>query len=339
MGRPALKGRYTNGMMRSAIYTFLFIAGLGGMYIAHAQLTSTDPITIDLSPNYPAPYQIVTVTPESSSIDLSSSSITFTVNGRVVQQGSGQESASVAMGGPGSATTITITAVNNGNKYTKSVMIRPADVALVLEPTSTTHPFYEGGALVGSEGRVRIVAIPDLRTNSGVQLSASNLVYTWKNGDQILQSSSGIGKSVLSASAPVRYRDTVVSVTVATTDQSIVGQSSVLVSPGDPVIQVYENDPLLGPRYETALTNNVTLTESEATYRAVPYYFTTTPTLTWQVNGTPSQTGPDITVRPSGNGRGTALVGVSASSGTLGQSASTNFSVTFGQSSSGLFGL
>ena len=326
-------------MMRRAIYTIILLAGLAGMYVAHAQLTSTDPITITLSPDYPAPYQIVTVTPESSSIDLSSSAITFAVNGKVVQQGSGQESASVAVGGPGSVTTITVTAVNNGNKYTKSVTIRPADVAIVLEPTSTTHPFYEGGALVGSEGRMRIIAIPDLRTSKGVQLPASSLVYTWKNGDQILESSSGIGKSVLSASAPVRYRDTVVSVTVATPDQSIVGQASVLISPGDPVIQIYENDPLLGPRYENALTNRVTLTDSEATYRAVPYYFTTTPTLTWQVNGTPSQTGQDITVRPSGNGKGTALVGVSATSGTLGQSASTNLSITFGQSSSGLFGL
>lgn len=321
------------------LLALLLLLGTGASYVAHAQLTSTDPLTLDLDPEYPAPYQIVTVTPESSQIDLAASSITFSVNGRVVQKGSGQESASIAVGGPGTATTVTVTAVNNGNTYTKSITIRPADVALLLEPTSSTHPFYEGAALIGSEGNIRIVAIPDLRTSGGAQISPSNLVYTWKNGDQILESASGIGKSVLTASAPVRYRDTVITVTVSSQDSSVVGEASALISPGDPLVRIYANDPLLGPRYETALSDSVTLTDSEATYRAVPYFFTTTPSLTWEVNGTPSQTGQDITVRPSGNGKGTAVLGVSASSGTLGQAADADLSVTFGQSTSGLFGL
>lgn len=321
------------------LVAFLLATGIGAACVAHAQISSTDPLTLDLNPQYPSPYQIVTITPESSQIDLSASTLTFKVNGKIVQQGSGAQAASVAVGGPGSVTTVTVIAVNNGNTYTQSLTLRPADVALVVEPNSTTHPFYEGGSLIGGEGNVRIIAMPDLRTSSGVQISPANLVYTWKNGDQILQSNSGIGKSVLTASAPVRYRDTVVTVTVSSQDSSVVGQAAVRIAPGDPVIRIYENDPLLGPRYETALSNTTTLADSEATYRAVPYFFTSLPSLTWQVNGTPSQTGQDITVRPSGNGKGTAVLGVSASSGTLGQSANTNLSVIFGQQSSGLFGL
>ena len=327
-------------MIRRALFgAFLAIAGFGAVYAAHAQLGATDPLTISINPDYPRPYQIVTVTPQSSLIDLAASTVTISANGTVVQKGTGGESASVAVGGPGTVTHITVTAVNNGQTYSQSLDVRPADVALVVEPTSTTHPFYDGGALIGSEGRLRIVAIPDLRTSSGAPISPANLVYTWKNGDQILEGSSGIGKSILTATAPIRYRDTTITVTVSSQDSSVVGQASVLISPQDPLIRVYENDPLLGPRYDTALPSTVTLTDSEATYRAVPYFFTSTPSLTWQVNGTPSQTGPDITVRPSGNGKGTALLGVSASSGSLGQSANTSLSVTFGQSSSGIFGL
>lgn len=341
--RPS-KERYTNAMVQSArqwlsLLVLLFVVGVSAAYVAHAQISSTNPLDLELNPPYPSPYQIVTVTPSSSMIDLSASTVTFKVNGKIVQQGSGGSAASIAIGGPGSVTTVTVTAVNNGNTYTQSLTIRPADVALVVEPVSTTHPFYEGASLVGSDGNVRIIAMPDLRTSSGAQISPANLVYTWKNGDQVLQSNSGIGKSVLTASAPIRYRDTVVTVTVSSQDSSVVGQASVRISAGDPVIRVYENDPLLGPRYETALSNTTTLADSEATYRAVPYYFTSFPSLTWQVNGTPSQTGQDITVRPSGNGKGTAVLGVSASSGTLGQAASANLSVTFGQQSSGLFGL
>jgi hypothetical protein len=324
-------------MIRRALLAAILLVGLGTC-VAHAQLGSTDPLTVSINPSYPRPYQIVTVTPGSTLIDLSASTITFTVGGKVVQKGTGTESASVAVGGPGTVTTVTVTAVNNGQTYTKSISIRPADVALLLEPTSTTHPFYEGASLIGSEGRIRLIAMPDLRTSAGTQIPSASLVYTWKNGDQVLQSASGIGKSVLTATAPVRYRDTAITVTVTSQDSSIVGQASVLVSPRDPLIRIYENDPLLGPRFDTALPGSITLNDTEATYRASPYYFTTIPTLTWEMNGTPSQTGQDITVRPSGNGKGTAVLGVSASSGTLGQSASNRLSVTFGKSSGGLFG-
>lgn len=325
-------------LSRSLLFAVLLGCATAG-YAAHAQLTGTDPLTLDLNPQYPGPYQTVTVTPESTSIDLSGSALTFMVNGAVVQKGTGGAPARIPVGGPGSATKVTVTATYNGTTYSSSVTIRPADVALILEPVSSTHPFYEGGALVGDQGNMRIIAMPDLRNSSGVQISPSTLEYVWKNGDQILQSSSGIGRSVLTATAPVQYRNTTVTVTVSTPDQSVVGQAAVLIVPTDPIVRIYEDDPLLGPRYETALPSAITLSDTEATYRAVPYYFTTAPNLTWTLNGSASQTGRNITVRPAGGGKGTALLGVSASTGALGQSASTNLSVKFGQDGGGLFGL
>ncbi len=330
-------------MMRRALSLIAVLGtglalSLGAGYAAHAQIGSTEPLTLTINPSFPRPYQIITVTPQSSLINLAASTVTFTVNGTVVQSGSGGESASIAVGGPGTLTTIRVTAVQDGQTYTQTATIRPADVALIVEPTSTTHPFYKGASLIGSEGRLRVIAVPDLRASSGAQISPSSLVYTWKNGNQVLQSASGIGKTVLTATAPVRYRDTVITVTVSSQDSSVVGQASVAISPRDPLIRIYENDPLLGPRFETALSDSVTLTESEATYRAVPYYFTSLPSLTWEVNGSPSQTGKDITVRPSGNGKGTAVLGVSATTGTLGQSAQTRLSVTFGEAANNIFG-
>jgi len=339
-------GRYTIDTMkfaRSVLPILSAVAVFGGAFIlsgngAHAQLGNVDPLTITISPQYPKPYQIVTVTPDSSYIDLSSSQVTISVNGAVVERGSGTQGASVAVGGPGKATTITVTASANGQTYTKSLTIHPADVALLVEPQSTTHPFYEGAPLIASEGRVRVVALPDLRTSSGDPIPPSSLVYTWKNGDQILQDQSGIGKSVLTAVAPVRYRDTTLSLTVATQNSSVVAYAQTAIAPTDPFVRMYENDPLLGPRFENALSNSVALTDSEKTYRAVPYFFASIPSISWQVNGAPSQSGQDITVRPTGSGKGTALLGVSASAS--GQLANTSLSVQFGVSqSTGIFGL
>lgn len=324
-------------MMRQLLVAGIALVGIGAA-AAHAQIGNTEALTVTLTPEYPRPYQVVTVSPESTLIDLAASQVVISVNGSVAYEGSGSESAQIAVGGPGETTNITVRATNNGQTYSKTLAVRPADVALLLEPAATNHPFYKGASLVATEGRLRIVAIPDLRTSTGAPLNPANLVYTWRNGTQLLTSASGIGKSVLSATAPVRYRDTVISVTVSTQDSSIVGQASVLVSPSDPFVRIYENDPLLGPRFDTALTGRVTLNDSEQTYRAVPYHFGTTPSLTWEVNGTASQTGKDITVRPSGSGRGTALLGIEAITTTPRQTAEGSVSVTYGQSSGGIFG-
>lgn len=324
-------------MIRQLLIGGILVLGVGAA-AANAQLGSTETLSVTLSPEYPRPYQVVTVSPESNLIDLAASQVVISVNGSVVYQGSGSESAQVAVGGPGQTTTITVRATNNGQVYSKSVEVRPADVALLLEPSASSHPFYKGGSLIATEGRLRLVAVPDLRTAAGVSLNPANLVYTWRNGNQLLTSASGIGKSVLSATAPVRYRDTVISVTVSTQDSSLVAQASAVISPTDPFVRIYENDPLLGPRFERALSGRITLADSEQTYRAVPYHFGTTPSLTWEVNGTASQVGQDITVRPAGSGRGTALLGVEAVTSAPRQTAEGSVSVLYGQQSTGIFG-
>lgn len=323
-----------------ALILALTLTGLGIMHASHAQFAGTEPLTLTITPSYPKPYSTAIVVPESTVIDLSSSAVTVTVNGTVVSKGSGAEPAYVTVGGPGTTSTVTVTAVNGGQTYTRRATIRPADVALVVEATSTSHPFYEGGRLIASEGGVRLVAIPDLRTAAGSIIPAASLVYTWRNGEQILQGSSGIGKSVLTATSPVKYRDARITVTVATQDQSIVAEAAAVIAPSDPILLVYRNDPLLGPLYGTALPRNVRLSGTEESFRAVPYFFGEKPAVTWTVNNTTSDTDADITVRSTGGGSGTATVGVSAVSPSAPQPATASLSVRFGEENAfNFFGL
>lgn len=325
-------------MKRAEVIALLVLAGLGVMH-AHAQLTGADPLTLTITPNYPRPYESVTIVPQSSVIDLSASTVTVTVNGKTVSKGSGAEAAYVTVGGAGTATTVNVTVVSNGQSYVKSVTLRPADVALVVEPQSTTHPFYGGAALVASEGGVRLIAVPNIRTAGGALVPAANLVYSWRNGEQVLADASGIGKSVLAATSPVRYRDALITVTVSTQDQSVVAEASTLVAPADPLVRLYRNDPLLGPLFGTALAGEIPLAGTEDTFRAVPYYFASAPAIAWRVNHVTNDTDSDITVRASGEGSGTALIDASAV-GAGGQSAAAQFSVAFGNESSfDFFGL
>lgn len=306
----------------------------------HAQQAGAEPLTISLSPQYPRPYQTVTVTPRSTLLDLAGSSVTVSANGAVVHKGSGAEQTNIRLGGPGSVTTISVSVVSEGKTYTKQAVVRPADVSLIIEPSGTAHPFYRGGVSVSSEGRLRIVAIPDIRTAAGARLSTQSLVYTWRLGDQILEAQSGVGKSTLTATAPVRYRDTTITLTVTSPDSAYVAQASTVVAPSDPLVRIYRNDPLLGPLFDSALTGTLAMDAEEQTFRAVPYFFASPPALTWSVNGAASGGEQDITLRSTGSGTGSASLTASAKQPANHQSADARLGIRFGSAGGlGIFGL
>lgn len=323
-------------MLRAVVIAFSLLISPA---LLHAQDVGAEPLTVRISPQYPKPYQTVVVTPASTLIDLSASTVSVSANGTLVQKGTGAEKANVTLGAPGTATTISVSAVNNGKTYTKQVVVRPADAALIIEPSTTAHPFYKGGVAVAPEGGLRLIALPDLRNASG-RIAPESLVYTWRLGDRVLEAQSGIGKTTLTATAPVRYRDTTVTLTVATQDSSIVAQTSAVVAPIDPLMRVYSNDPLLGPLFEKAFSGTVTLTGNEQTFRTVPYFFPSTPTLTWFVNSAVSGADRDITLRSTGSGGGTATLTASGKHPQNFQTASTRITVKFGNESGlGIFGL
>jgi hypothetical protein len=330
------------------VLSSLFVVGLISAAIfassAYAQTASgtaaaPNPLTIDVSPQYPTPYQTVTVTPSSSTFDIDSASISVKVNGVAFYKGTGGAGINVPLGGAGSTTKIVVTATDAGQVSTQEITLSPASVALIVEPDSTTHPFYAGGSLVPSEGAVRLIAIPDLVSASGKELDPSTLEYTWKSGDDVLDSDSGIGQSVLNATAPQRYRDTDVSVTVSDPNGPLIAQAQTTISPVDPITRIYESDPLLGPLFDTALSDSFTMNDTEDTFHGVPYYFSNPPSLTWLVNGDTSGTDEDLTVRSTGNGTGSAVINFAASDDSIQASANSSVSVQFGQASTGFLGL
>lgn len=295
----------------------------------------TEPLTITLSPEFPRPYDTVTATVGSTLINLTASTITFSVNGTVI--GENERSASFTAPAPGARTTLSVRVDSPDGVYTAQKSIAPADIALIVESLSKTHPFYEGAALIPSLGRLRLVALADLRTSSGVRVANADTVYTWRLGSQILQSDSGLGKNVITATAPVRYRDAQISVTAATRDESVVAHASYSISPVDPVVRVYRSDPLSGIDFTRALTTSFTLPEDEDAFRVVSYYFANPPSIEWTLNGDVSGSRDILTVRSSG-GAGSAILGVSAEDENA--QADTTLTLRFGeQRRGGLFGL
>ncbi len=299
-------------------------------------------VSLSTNPTNPAPYETAVITTTSTVLDLSISTMVASVNGAKTYEGNVQPF-SVTLGAPGAKTTVSVVITSGPKKYTQNLVFVPGDVALIVEPQSSAPPLYPGKPLVPLSGNVRVVAVTDFRTAAGVRISPSGLSYTWTIDDAVFQNYSGLGKDSVVASVPLQYRSRTVSVVVKTVDGTQIGEKTVRISGSEPSIRLYENDPLLGPRFERALSGTFTLAGSEVSFFGVPYSFGNgggSPSMSWLLNGSAAQSGQILTLRPQGAGQGTASVSFSASKSSASENATSALIISFGKSSSGgLFGL
>jgi hypothetical protein len=330
--------------MRSGLFTALSISLLVPS-LAFAQslggLGDISPFTISVTPQYPAPYSTATLSFLSTSLDLANATLNVSVGGKSFYQGSAQPVA-VTLGKAGSAADIVATLSVGDREYTQSVSIRPQDVAIIAEPIASAPPLYPGKSAVPLEGDVRVVAVASLRGAGGAALSPNALSYAWTVDDTRIANSSGIGKTAIIVASPMQYRTRNVSVIVTSSDGSLVGGASLALTPANPSVRIYENDPLLGIRFDRALRGTFSITGSESTLYAAPFALPTTggaPLIRWFLNGGAAQTGNSITLRPSGSGQGSASLSLTAGAGQY-AAAVADLSLIFGEKpSSNFFGL
>ena len=311
--------------------------------IALAQLGApSEPFTVSVDPLAPAAGGTVTFTPISGDIDIAGATMTVSVNGKQIVSGTA-ESFSLRVGNAGQTQNVTISMKTPRGSFKQVVSITPQDVALIVEPMASAPLLYPGRPLIPVGGSVRLVAVADMRGANGTQLDPANLAYSWSVDGS--GAGSGVGKRTIILNSPLQYRASDVTVTVTSPDGVLVGTDSVTLTPGEPVLRIYERDPLMGIRFEKALKDTFALLESEATLYVAPFSYPTAlsaPSLTWYVSGALAQRGSFITLRPTGTGKGTASLSVTgAQSGSVdAPTASAALSISFGSTkSSGIFGL
>ncbi len=263
---------------------------------AHAQLGllgTSESVSIALSPAHPGPHDAVRLTVQSSLSDVARSSIVWRANGKIIAQGTGVTSATITAGDLGAETTIDVaTLAPDGTAAAATAHVIPTEVDLLFDSDSYTPPFYRGRALPSAGTSVVLQAIPHFIRPGGSRLALGDLVYTWKKNDQVLGDLSGRGKSAIVIPAPVLYATDVLSVDVESSDGLLSGESSVAIHAEDPMIVLYENHPIFGVLYGSALSRSASIAESEMTFTAVPYFASVrNPTdrqlqYVWRINGT-----------------------------------------------------
>jgi hypothetical protein len=153
---------------------------------------------------------------------------------------------------------------------------------------------------------------------AGKTLDPATLSYSWTVEDTQIANSSGIGKQVIIVASPLQYRERTVSVVVQNQAGGLVGGAELLLNPTEPSVRIYENDPLLGIRFDHALSSTYAIDQSEANLFATPFSLSTrggAPIIQWFLNGASAQTGSSITLRPSGSGKGSAALSLTAGAG------------------------
>ncbi len=303
--------------------------------------TAASSFTVSIDPQYPAPYGTATLSFLSSSLDLTNATLAVSANGKSIYRGSVQPVA-VALGRAGSATTVLASVTSGGDSFSQTLSIRPQDVALIAEPVSSAPLLYRGKSSIPLDGNVRVVAVANLKSASGSALNPNSLSYAWTVDGAEIANVSGIGKSAIMVASPLQYRARDVSVTVMSTDGRYVGGASLSLTAREPSVRLYENDPLLGIRFDRALSGAYSITGAESAFYAAAFSLPTTqgtPLFQWFLDGGAVQTGNAITLRPSGSGQGRALLSLVVSSGDYAK-ATAALSLSFGEATGfNFFGL
>ncbi len=255
-----------------------------------AQLEQND-ISVISDPEIPGPYEGVVVTLQSYTYDLDQALITWKTNGQVTLTGIGEKSFSFQTKGIGEATTIEVTIAIDGEKIVKRITTKPGAVDLLWQAVdSYTPPFYKGKALPSSEGLVKIVALPNFNTNGKIT-SSKNTLYAWKRNYTALPGLSGYGKQ--SITIKMNYLSNQENISLESTDPNdgSNAKANIALRTFNPKIIFYERDSVLGTKYNAALTQGVTISESDKMIVAEPYFVSPNYPLsgdlnyTWSING------------------------------------------------------
>ncbi len=290
-------------------------------------------ITITLTPNTPGPRERVGARLESSTVDLDSSNITWSLNGKVVQSGRGLKSISFITGDIGSESRVSAS-INTGNGIFNQIsIVEIGSIDLMWQGLGYTPPFYKGRALWSNQSGIRLLAIPH------VSINPNNVVYRWSVNGKVLGNSSGAGKNTMTLVDSILGLPKVVKVEAVGADGLVLAVSSINLTPIRPRVLAYEDNPLYGLMLNREASSDFTLNAKEISFEAMPLFFSSPLrnsalfSYSWNINGkSTNQAGSRITFRTPEGKSGQSEVGVSINNkDRVMQSARKSFTVQFGK--------
>lgn len=272
--------------MRDLILKFLTIAifaifvGLPG--VSHS--AGID-FSITLIPQNPAPGSIVTAKLKSLHFDVSRSSITWSVDGKVLSKGVGKDIIDFDAPAFGKKSTVSASVSTvDGDLGSNSVVLVGNDLDLLWEAMTTTPLNYKGRSLPSIQSQIKVTAVPYLFKN-GSLLASSDLIYEWSLNFKKDINASGAGKDYFIFQVK-NQDDYTVNLKVSNRANDVIFEKGMTLLLGNmkPKILLYREHPLEGPRYGEALKGLVEV-DDEISIRAEPFFFSKNNlSFNWEMN-------------------------------------------------------
>ena len=241
----------------------------------HAQLDlglrDTD-ITVTSIPELPRANQSVTISISSFSIDLDKVMIIWNRDDKTIKTGMGEKSITISTGDIGTSSKIDLEIISGSDSLKKTFTVAPSEIDLLWESiNSYVPPFYKGKALPVEESAVKFTAIANT-TNTG--FSQSDMQYVWQRNDEAMPSSSGYKKNFITVQLNYLDPSQTINVTASSLSGGYNAKNTITLTPFNPRIVYYENNPDIGMIFNRAVQNGITTKENAFEVIAAPFFFT-----------------------------------------------------------------
>ncbi len=247
---------------------------------------------IEVEPRYPTPGEVVKATLLAPTIDMDSSLVTWTVNGKVVQQSYAGKQMTVPAGEVGSTLTIRVTAESTGGeRVSADVSIRVSDATVLWEGKTYTPAFFEGRALYTPGSEVTFSVLPLVTDTSKHFYNKNDLIYVWRIKGNSNPLVSGKGKHTVTLINKNEFEPFEIYLEIKDPQGTIRVTKKLTVPISQPEVQLYEDSPFVGIYYGKAIGSTFGVYSGESTVVAEPFYMSASsrvdPVLVykWKVGG------------------------------------------------------
>jgi len=240
-------------------------------------------------PSYPNPQQEFTVSLDDYSGGAFGASIDWVINGERQADKQNNRSLTITSSEAGKPMQIeAILTLANGSTQRLSRTITPRFLDIIFEPQTHVPGFYRGRPLPSQGSQVNATALLH-----NINQSPSNLIYTWRVGNKVVNGGPLLGQNKISFTVPMG-REIPVTVEVANANGEILARRIINLPSVSPEIIFYEVNTLFG--IKPISLSSLLLMGNSATVRAVPYHldsrvYNQPDVILWEIDNTEYATG------------------------------------------------
>jgi hypothetical protein len=173
--------------MRVLFISFFIATSILGINFTNAQgvPAGVNGLDLSLSTDNPIPEQNITITAKSFSIDINSATLTWIIDGKIIQKGIGMTTLETKAPSLGKENRVLVTAVNsNGISFNSTITISSGSIDLIIENNGYTPATFRGKIPTSYQNNVNIIAYPHLADSKGIEYDPKTLIYQWKKNSR-----------------------------------------------------------------------------------------------------------------------------------------------------------